>query len=170
MQTHAWHSLLMLTGLTQGFARQREVHEKTNPDRRLHGAGPIPGRPATKCRSRDVVGSARRPERNSAHPPALKEARNEPKPQRVQQDEVDAAARSPSHRHWSMVDETLAVFGVVRDPTAHALARPPCGELGQPSHCWRGCARGYRGLKLTQTGFIESLARPPPLSTTVCQV
>ena len=83
----------MLTGLTQGFGRQREVHEKTNPDRRLHGAGPIPGRPATKCRSTYVVSSARRQERNSLPPSALKEATNQPKRQRVQQDEVEAAAQ-----------------------------------------------------------------------------
>ena len=28
----------MLTGLTQGFAKQQEVHENTNADRRLNGA------------------------------------------------------------------------------------------------------------------------------------
>jgi len=28
----------MLTGLTDGFARQREVHENTKNDRRFHGA------------------------------------------------------------------------------------------------------------------------------------
>ena len=70
----------------------------------------------------------------------------------MQQDEVDAAARSPSHRHWSMVDETLAVFGVVRDPTAHALARPPCGEKGQPSYSWVVVARGVRVVKKPREG------------------
>ena len=28
----------MLTGLTQGFGKQREVHENTNADRRMHSA------------------------------------------------------------------------------------------------------------------------------------
>jgi len=28
----------MLTGLTQGFGKQQEVHENTKTDRRFHGA------------------------------------------------------------------------------------------------------------------------------------
>eukprot|EP00966_Prymnesium_polylepis_P233017 5389187-Prymnesium_polylepis.2 len=78
----------MLTGLTQGFGRQREVHDNT----------------------KDVVGSARRQDKNSCQRPALKVMQNQPIPQRVQQDEVDAAATAygPS----MVVDKTHAGFGV----------------------------------------------------------
>ena len=92
MQTITCQPLPVLTQVMSGFGEQREVHENTKDDRRLHGAGPGPGRPATKCRSTYVVSSARRQGRNSALPPASKALQNQPKPQRVQQDEVEAAA------------------------------------------------------------------------------
>ena len=61
------------------------------------------------------------------------------------------------------MDETLAVFGVVKGPTALALARSLCGEKGQPSHSWRGCREGGRGRRLTQEGSINSLEVEPSL-------
>ena len=99
MQTFTCQPLSVLTQAMSGFGEQREVHdENAKSDRRLHGAGPFPGRPATKCRSTYVVSSARRQERNLLPPPALKALQNQPKPQRVQQDEVEAAARF--QREW----------------------------------------------------------------------
>ena len=54
------------------------------------------------------------------------------------------------------MDETLAVFGVVKKATAHALATTFCVKIDMsvPNACSR--ARGGRGLKLTQKGSIAA--------------
>ena len=149
MQTFTCQPLSVLTQAMSGFGEQREVHENAKSDRRFNGAGPANGDPATKCRSTYVVSSARRQERNSLPPATEKEARNEPKPQRVQHDEVEAAARASSHRPTFMVDETHAVFDVVKEATAHALATMSWDKIDMsvPNACSR--ARGGRGRKKT---------------------
>ena len=48
MQTITCQPLPVLTQVMSGFGEQREVHENAKSDRRLHGAGPIPGRSAIK--------------------------------------------------------------------------------------------------------------------------
>ena len=58
------------------------------------------------------------------------------------------------------MDETLAVFGVVRDPTAHALATTSCCKIGMsvPNACSR--ARGGRGPFYTQGGGMTARYKP----------
>ena len=53
-----------------------------------------------------------------------------------------------------MVDETHAVFDVVKEATAHALATPSCVKIDMcvPKACSR--ARGGRGRRFTQEGSI----------------
>ena len=101
-----------------------------------------------------MVGSARHQERNLCPPPALKEARNESKRQRVQHDEVDAAALTTAYGPSVVVDETHAGFDAVKDTTA--LTRSTTSGVRLAKRMGRPCllARGYRGLKLTQTGSI----------------
>ena len=64
-----------------------------------------------------------------------------------------------------MVDETLAVFDVVKEPTAHVLATMSWDKIDMsvPNACSR--ARGGRGLKLTQKGSIISPNQVSPLDT-----
>jgi hypothetical protein len=79
---------------------------------------------------------------------------NQPIPQRVQQDEVDAAATAygPS----MVVDKTHAGFGVVKDTKPLTLSTISGVRLAK--RMGRSCllARGDGGLKLTQGGRIVS--------------
>ena len=53
------------------------------------------------------------------------------------------------------MDETLAVFGVVKKATAHALATTSCVKIDMsvPNACSR--ARGGWGRRFTQGGSID---------------
>ena len=75
------------------------------------------------------MSGAWRQDTNSRPPPALKEATNEPKRQRVQHDEVEAAAQFQRKWWWLVGDETLAAVGVIKNATALTL--------GHDARCWK---------------------------------